>query len=264
MSFDSEAHAAQALADANNAQYAEPAPVEQATEAAVPDEQVDAGATQEDSFTAIDPSALPPELQTSYKQMQADYTRKTQEAAQYRNLGPLEDTQQAIQLMENLQNPEFQQALYERLGSVFGQADEAPIVDEYGDTEVDDPRDQQLKSLTQRLDEFESTQLRNEVSANLDRMEAVVRTDNPSWDDEDMQIVARFAITENGDLQKGADAYKQFTDRIVKAHIERKASVPAGSGGPGVTSNAQVPTHFESLDEAHDAALAHYQEAFGD
>jgi len=39
-----------------------------------------------ESFTDIDPSKLPPELQTHYKNMLADYTRKTQEIAPIRKL----------------------------------------------------------------------------------------------------------------------------------------------------------------------------------
>jgi hypothetical protein len=38
----------------------------------------------ENSFTNVDPKTLPPELQATYKSLQADYTRKTQEAAPYR------------------------------------------------------------------------------------------------------------------------------------------------------------------------------------
>jgi hypothetical protein len=61
-----------------------------------PDIQADTGATPdsaaapiensgaEEAFTAIDPSTLAPELQSSYRQMQADYTRKTQLVAQMR------------------------------------------------------------------------------------------------------------------------------------------------------------------------------------
>lgn len=39
------------------------------------------GAPSEESFTAVDPTKLPPELQAHYKSMQADYTKKTQAIA---------------------------------------------------------------------------------------------------------------------------------------------------------------------------------------
>lgn len=37
---------------------------------------------QPESFTSVDPSTLPPELQATYKSLQADYTRKTQNLAE--------------------------------------------------------------------------------------------------------------------------------------------------------------------------------------
>jgi hypothetical protein len=57
-----------------------------ATEPAVPAAEQPEPAV-EDSFTTIDPSQLPQELQPIYKSLQADYTRKTQEAAAWRKLG---------------------------------------------------------------------------------------------------------------------------------------------------------------------------------
>lgn len=58
------------------------------TESAEPDSsvpetpQTDAGQEEEDSF--FDPKTVPPELMPAYKQMQADYTRKTQVIAKER------------------------------------------------------------------------------------------------------------------------------------------------------------------------------------
>src|SRR5690349_20437400 len=64
----------------------------------------------EDSFTKLDPNALPPELRPYYTSLQADYTRKMQEAAPYRQLAGdlgLEpgDLRQAAELYSALQDP---------------------------------------------------------------------------------------------------------------------------------------------------------------
>lgn len=59
------------------------------------------------SFTNIDPSKLPPELQPIYKSMQADYTRKTQETAEIRKRNEV-----AEQLFAN---PDIQRAIYQTL-----------------------------------------------------------------------------------------------------------------------------------------------------
>jgi hypothetical protein len=45
----------------------------------------------EESFTAMDPNSLPPEVQDAYRSMQADYTRKTQEIAKIRAKADLLD-----------------------------------------------------------------------------------------------------------------------------------------------------------------------------
>lgn len=42
------------------------------------------GASAEESFSTIDPTTLPPELQAVYKNLQADYTKKTQSVADVR------------------------------------------------------------------------------------------------------------------------------------------------------------------------------------
>jgi hypothetical protein len=44
----------------------------------------EAAPTREDAFTSVNPDELPPELQPLYKQLQGDYTRKTQSIAQMR------------------------------------------------------------------------------------------------------------------------------------------------------------------------------------
>ncbi len=49
-----------------------------------PTEKPESGSKESDGFTRIDPKTLPPELQSIYKSMQADYTRKTQEVADLR------------------------------------------------------------------------------------------------------------------------------------------------------------------------------------
>lgn len=249
MPFESEAQAAEALAAANSG--AEQAPVETPT-----DTQVDTGATHEDSFTSIDPSVLPAELQNTYKQMQADYTRKAQEIAPYRKLGATpEEAQQALAAVESLKNPEIQRQLFEELSNVFG--GQMPGEDEI--PEFDDPRDEQLADLGRRLEGFEQRQVLAEVEARLERDERVLRTENPSWNDDDFETVAQFAIANGGDLLKGAEVFKGLQQRLLKTHLDGKASVPAGTGSPGATGHAEVPTtKFDNIEDAHKAALAYW------
>lgn len=61
-----------------------PAQIEEGTPPTEGQPAAEPSQPKEDSFTSIDPNSLPPELQATYKSLQADYTRKTQEAAPYR------------------------------------------------------------------------------------------------------------------------------------------------------------------------------------
>jgi hypothetical protein len=255
--FESEAQAAEALAAANNGEQAE-APDTQ-------DVQVEQGATTEDSFTSIDPSALPAELQNSYKQMQADYTRKTQSVAelrkQYEGIDA-EAAREALALRDQLQNPDVQRQLYEHLASQFANADEPQEFMQEGDEDgFNDPRDTQLQQLSQRLEQFETRQIQAEVEQDLSRKEAMLREQNPTWSDEDMQTVAQFALSHGGDLLQGAEAYKALQSRLLKAHMDSKASVPGGAGSVSATGHAEVPQKFDSLDDAHKAAMVAWRAA---
>ena len=82
-------------------------------------------APKDDSFTSVDPNTLPPELRATYKSLQADYTRKTQEAAPYRKFAEqtgmnVEDLQRVLaeynQFSNVLQNNPAQlvQALFQQ------------------------------------------------------------------------------------------------------------------------------------------------------
>ncbi|MGE5596439.1 MAG: hypothetical protein ACM3S1_10455, partial [Hyphomicrobiales bacterium] len=64
-----------------------------------------------DSFTKLDPNSLPPELRPFYTSMQADYTRKMQEAAPFRQLADEvgldpDGLRQAAELYSALQDPQ--------------------------------------------------------------------------------------------------------------------------------------------------------------
>lgn len=263
--FESDHAAAEALASANTADVVAGGVEEQAPPVAAPDAPVETGTTSpEDTFTSIDLDSLPPEAQEAYKNMQGDYTRKTQEIAPLRQAllasGMDVDTaRQALEFVQALNDPTNVQALYQRLHSEYGDeggSGEFPNYEEtFGDVEEVDPRDRLLAQVQSRLDQMETRSIETEVKAELDRMEAVVRTGHPEWDDEDLNTVARLAIPYQGDLMRAATDYTALRQRIVGAHISGKAQVPAGATGIGATGHAETPQKFDSLDSAHEAAL---------
>lgn len=270
--FDSESAAAEALAAAVSGEElavpAETTTSEQAPNAASVETTVDVdGATPEDTIGEIDLDSLPPELRSHVeeirKQFQGDYTRKTQEIAPVRALMretgmSADDAREALEFVQQLNDPENLKALYDRLGQEFG----SPAATGDEDFDLDDqldPRDKALQDLQSRLEAFEQRQLQTEVSAELDRQEAVLLSQNPQWTENEMRDVARFALSHGGNLLKGAEDYKAFEQRIIGSHLKTKASVPVGATtGPGATGHAEQPVRFNNLDDAHAAALKAY------
>jgi hypothetical protein len=135
-----------------------------------------------DAFSKIDPNSLPPELQSLYKEMQADYTRKATELAEQRKQGEQERQRYEEQLktyggME--QELQHWRQWYEHISANpealrGGQQDSGVLSDmEEGDNYVD-PSDrtvQQVTTLQKTIDElkqqFESVQ--GTINATSDR-----------------------------------------------------------------------------------------------
>jgi len=135
---------------------APPAP-DQAQEAIEPESaaegttEFESGDSSEDSFMGEDfnPDLLPEELQPGFKQLQANYTRKTQELAeqrkQFEGLGDPEQVQQAVELFESLKNPEYLQSFHQELGSVLQEmgltpAEAAQVAQEITDEQAAEPQ----------------------------------------------------------------------------------------------------------------------------
>jgi len=274
--FSDDAAAAEALAAANSAEVAPPAEapaVEQAPVAAEQNTQVDAGTNQSsESFTNLDMSSVPEELrpivEAKFKEFNADYTRKTQEVAPFRQTleeagMTAEEAQQALQFVKGLDDPDQLKALYERLSDHFDQsAQESEEVDESVD-----PRDAELKNVSERLARFEQAQAKSEAEATLNASIAAVKEAHPDFKEADMNRVFQLATAH---MQGGKDvdqamtsAAKEYADwrqTTINEYIQTKSSV-AADGTPvlGQTTHAETPTGaFKDLDEATKAALARF------
>lgn len=246
--------AVEALVNAN-AQDDNPAePVaEQATATESPQVEQEAPSTD---FVNID--QLPDELKPFGKQLLGDYTRKTQEIAPLRNTLQeyglsAEEAREALGFVQALQDPHNLKVLYENLSTQFGGAGQP--ADEYEEEEFTDPRDRAVAELSQKVESFESNMLRQQAESTLDRFDAVVRGENPNWQDEDMNTVYRLAVSHGGDVLKAAEDYKSLQQRILGAHLGSKAQVPVGGNAPGATAHAEAPVKFNSMEEAHKAAM---------
>jgi hypothetical protein len=265
MDFDA---AVEALVEANAAPEASntsdaPAPAEQAAAPEAQSETVEQGATpaEADSFTEVDLDSLPPEVRAlveeKFGQFQADYTRKTQEAAPWRKLGDelgIEpgDMREAVETLQRLQtDPEVQRALYKALQEQFASSDDSDDLDL--NDEFVDPRDQEIRELQQWRQQMEQEQARARAEAKYDSDVATIRSENPSYQDEDIEAITRLAVA-SGDMHEAAGVYSALRDRVLGSAFQEKGSVPVGVGGPTPTGHAQQPTRFASLDEADAAA----------
>jgi len=116
---DEQASSEQSSTDENSKEEAQ----SENEEAVSEDESKSAAEPNEESFTKVNPDDLPKELQDAYKQMQADYTRKTQESAEEKKKAQLYDqlvqeqmVNQKFPKQEQKAEPETQGYLAEALG----------------------------------------------------------------------------------------------------------------------------------------------------
>lgn len=290
--FENMEQAAQALSEASAAPEGTAVPpVAEVAEAASPPvsptPEVDAGATppeSADSFTSIDPSTLPPELQALYKSMQGDYTRKTQELAPARDLMAqgvdLERASQALQFVDALENdPQFLSEVHGRLSSALEQLGMSPAAaaaqataeiqeqaaDPFGiggEDEGESALAKEVADLREWRNQQEAAQAEQYLGAQLQRQEMAIRQSNPDYSDADVERLYELAFAHGGDLAAADASYRAMREHFVSSYVNGKAS--AAEAAPTVVDGASgaesVGTGFgDDLEAAHKAATAHLQ-----
>jgi hypothetical protein len=142
--YENDAQAAEALFEAVQVDKQEQAsapvqPVPPPVPENKPDEPVTGSAQEQpadepDSFTGIDPNAIPEDLQPFYRSMQADYTRSKQSLAEERRayealeqFGGVEAAQEAVQFVSALAtDPQYALQVHEQLTEALTQAGLTP------------------------------------------------------------------------------------------------------------------------------------------
>lgn len=209
-----------------------------------------------DSFTKLDPNAIPEELQPYYKSLLADYTRKTQEASPWRKLGEdlgvssPDEFKQAAELYTYLQDENnvrtFAQALNERLGLGQGpeaSATETTAADEF--TDLDDPAvaaiRAELNSVKEMLAERDAVQqqeaLRWALLGEMNRQEAIVKESHPDWGDsegenvsDEWKAVWNLAPTFGGDVVQAAAIVEAVQNAANVRLLNGKATAASTEG----------------------------------
>lgn len=228
-----------------------------------PDEQggeVGAGADPTASRD-IDVSGLPEEaqifLRAREREMQADYTRKTQEVAEQRK-----QAEQAMQFLTALNSdPEFAYQVLNHLQSNLATAGyqvapEQYEAEEFGEYEEPDPYQQEIAELKQWRNQMENEWVEANLSAQLDRQLATIQQQHPDWNDSDLQGIIDLGFATNGDLMKAAEQYQALQDAALTRYLEKKGSVTTPASLP--SSPAQTPAVQPKTEKELHAAAQEY------
>jgi hypothetical protein len=182
--------------------------------------------------------------------MQADYTRKTQEAAQQR-----QEAEQAMQFIQALNSdPQFALQAYQTLEAQLAQqgylqAQEEEQYDEYGQPVGPDPYEEKIAELEQWRDQMQDEWLTANLSAQLDRQISVIQSQHPDWTEQDMQAVIDLGFATNGDLIAASGQYQAVQDQVLTRYLSSKSSVntPAPLPSGGAQQQAVQPKTEEQL-----------------
>lgn len=217
----------------------------------------------------FDPNSLPPELVPAYRQMQADYTRKTQEVAPYRSIADQfgdmspEDLSAAVETYQTLQDPTAWQQLHSELteqltnmGVPLGQAqtiaadavneqaapvnDPRAILNQLNDPEYA-PLKQAFEGMFSEIDSFRAEQEAtkqaaqeeaaiNAMTAEIKRMENTLRQDRPDYTDDDFNAIYELSPVYEGNLIEAAKRYDGMIESRLQRYLAQKT---AAAGNPG-------------------------------
>lgn len=226
----------------------------------------------EESFTGLDPSSLPEDLQLYYKNMQADYTRKTQEIAeqrkQYQQLTEYGiDPNYALEAVGFLQRLDDDPAFAADVARQLAPMEEYPATEQYYDEEsvpydnasgdydyISPSLQAELESMREFRSSFNEQQQEQAMLVELHQEETYIREQYPHYNETDIENIYQVAHATDGDLLAAQEVYTSMEQSILNKYLQSK-QIPQGltspSGGP-----ASVPGRsFANLDEAHKAAM---------
>lgn len=229
-----------------------------------------------ESFTGFNPSDLPEDLQSVYRSMQGDYTRKTQEIAELRrNYEGYDvfseagvDPNYALQAADFYRkldtDPQFAQQVVDNiqrnLGNVgveqqsIGDAPYNDGVNSEGYDSLPPVLQQELAEMREFRSDMLFQQEQAETIAGLEYVEQEIRLANPHYTDDDLSSIYDLAYSTDGDLSAAADAYHNIQQRVMSGYLQSK-QVPMGAQSIPTGPSSIPPRQFSSLDDAHKAAM---------
>ena len=286
----------ESMQEFKNEQAPTATPPEQAPAAGTTEPE--ANAQEEDSFMGGDfnPDLLPDELKPGFKQLQAAFTRKTQEIAeqrkQFEELGDPDQVRQAVDLYQSLQDPQYLQSFHQELGNVLQEMGLSPaeaaaaaqeITSEVQPQEPQLPSDlaklvesdpelsplaQKLASVEQELNSFKEAQAAERArleeerqvmaqTAEIEQQARAVAEAHPEYKDDDWQAIFDRAQAHDGNVLRAAQLYEADKDRIIQSYLSSKP-VPHSVTPTSGAGTASESTEQEpmTMEEADAAANA--------
>ena len=244
--------------------------------AEVGEEFVDDQAVSEDteSFTGFNPADLPEDLQSVYRSMQGDYTRKTQELAELRrNYEGYDafsssgvDPDYALQAADFYRkldtDPQFAQQVVDNIQRNLGnfgveQQDmigDAPYDNGEGYDSLPPMLQQELSEMREFRNDMLFQQEQAETIAGYEYVEQGIRLANPHYTDDDLSSIYSLAYSTDGDLEAAAEQYHGIQQRVMSGYLQSKQA-PMGVQPVPTGPSSVPPRQFSSLDDAHKAAM---------
>lgn len=209
----------------------------------------------------VDPASLnlPPEaqayLQQREREMQADYTRKTQEVAAQRR-----EAEQALEFINALNtDPSFAYQVHNQLTEALqaqgysladAQAAASQQIGGYEDDTFIDPYAEKIQQLEQWQAQQEHRFAVADAEARINAGIQAVRAANPSYTDDDVKDILTMAFAYNGDVTQAAEAYKAVQQRVTESYLNQKTSVPASLNQPSSAGHSEIPPEgFKDLND---------------
>lgn len=244
-------------------------PVE-ATEGTTPDPTQDTGTPM--SWDTVDLSALDPDTAKFVQEhglRHSDYTRKTQELAeqrkQFEQFGDVETVQQAMEFVQNLQDPDFLRQLNADIEAHLngGQAQTAeaaaPATDQ-NTSGLDPATRREIEELkawrAEQVHQAEEAALVDQMQQRLQQSEDSIRQTYPTYTQNDIDAIYKLSPAHNYDLFAAQEQYEEMRKYFTEGLIGNKGGHPDQANNQRSDTLVHQPADMNTMEAAKKATAS--------
>lgn len=229
------------------------------------------------TWDSVDLSVLDPATAQFVKEhglRHSDYTRKTQELADQRKqieqFGDVETVQQAMEFVQNLQDPDFLKQLNADITAHLSGGEPAPQAST-SDQPTSPGLDPAIQSRLDRFDEFlamqdhekQQAELQNQLQTKLQTAEDAIKADNPSYTQDDIDKIYSLVPAHNYDLFAAREQYEDMRNYFTTALVGKKGQFPDAANNFRSDSVVHQPKEILTLEDAKEATRHLYANQSG-